>query len=150
MCRKIFLSVFQITRRRLETVSGKMKDNDVTLLDKRRKGQKQKKSDAVRQQVGDNIGSFPRVASHYTRREGQNTKQYLWTEDVAKRGTIEIPSSLWKYSTTKYSVLPDGRKLTLWTERCGGQNNNRRPALPHFPCSEEVCAQVFLYWTQLQ
>lgn len=52
----------------------------------------------------------------------------LWHECVAQRGANEIASCFLRYITEKYKPLEHGeeRKLTVWSDRCVGQNNNWR------------------------
>jgi len=51
---------------------------------------------------------------------------HLWSETIAHRGANEICSCVWSYVRSNYSVLNRGQKreLTIWTDRCSGQNNN--------------------------
>lgn len=51
---------------------------------------------------------------------------YLWHESVAKCGSAEITSCLIQHILHNFSVLQPGqeRKLTIWSDRCVGQNNN--------------------------
>lgn len=53
--------------------------------------------------------------------DGQAT-MYMWTEDVAKRGSEEIASCLLNYLTSRLTTGEED--LILYTDNCGGQNKN--------------------------
>jgi len=46
---------------------------------------------------------------------------YCWTENVAKRGSVEVVSCLLKFVN---DVAYDWPELVLWSDSCGGQNCN--------------------------
>ena len=46
---------------------------------------------------------------------------YVWTENVAKRGSIEVGSCLLQFVR---NVANDWPELVLWSDSCGGQNRN--------------------------
>lgn len=56
--------------------------------------------------------------------EGRTGKghMFVWTENIAKRGSDEIASCVLKY-ITEYSQ-PRGNHLIVFTDNCGGQNKN--------------------------
>lgn len=51
---------------------------------------------------------------------------HLWDETIAKRGSADIASCIFKYITSNYEKLQRGEQRTLivWSDRCVGQNNN--------------------------
>lgn len=53
--------------------------------------------------------------------DGQAT-MYMWTEDVAKRGSEEIASCLLNYLTSRPTTGEE--ELIVYTDNCGGQNKN--------------------------
>lgn len=60
--------------------------------------------------------------------ESNEVTTCLWQEHQTKRGSTEIASCILKYVVDRFSVLQPGqeRKLTVWSDRCVGQNNNWR------------------------
>lgn len=56
----------------------------------------------------------------------QKVMMFQWHESLAKRGSAEIASCLLQYITHNFQVIQAGeeRKLTIWSDRCVGQNNN--------------------------
>lgn len=61
--------------------------------------------------------------------QGSNkAMMFFWDETIAKRGSAEIVSCILKYVVLHFSILKTGetRKLTIWSDRCVGQNNNWR------------------------
>lgn len=52
---------------------------------------------------------------------------FLWNESVAKRGSAEIASCIFKYVLINFAPIQNqDRKLIIWSDRCVGQNNNWR------------------------
>lgn len=47
---------------------------------------------------------------------------FMWTEDVAKRGSEEIASCLLKYLTSRSTTGEE--EVIIYTDNCGGQNKN--------------------------
>lgn len=54
------------------------------------------------------------------------SEMFVWHESIAGRGSMEIASCVFKFITNHYTPLGPGefRKLTMWSDRCVGQNNN--------------------------
>jgi len=50
----------------------------------------------------------------------------FWVQTEGKRGADEVISCLHKFILANFDVLPENqnRTLTLWSDRCVGQNNN--------------------------
>lgn len=53
--------------------------------------------------------------------DGQAT-MYMWTEDIAKRGSEEVASCLLKHLTSRPTTGQED--LIIYTDNCGGQNKN--------------------------
>lgn len=47
---------------------------------------------------------------------------YMWTENIAKRGSYEIASCVLKYLKDNPPKL--NKHLIVFTDNCGGQNKN--------------------------
>lgn len=66
----------------------------------------------------------------------------VWHETIAKRGSAEISSCIVRYILNTFNKLEthQQRSLTVWSDRCTGQNNNwKMIALYHYL----VCAKYF-------
>jgi len=50
----------------------------------------------------------------------------LWSEHEGKRGSLELCNCIYKYVNENFTplLLGEKRTLTVWSDRCSGQNNN--------------------------
>ncbi|KAL4104233.1 hypothetical protein QTP88_019542 [Uroleucon formosanum] len=77
VCRLTFIDTFQITKRRVETIQNKIKNNIGTPIDDRGKHRNRPHAipNLVRQMIRQHIDSFPRQLSHYSRKNSE--KEFL-------------------------------------------------------------------------
>ncbi|XP_039276452.1 uncharacterized protein LOC120349791 isoform X1 [Nilaparvata lugens] len=76
VCRRTFLEIHCITKRRVETLVKAKKSGDIVYIERRgNKKQHRKYSELDEQQIVNHINSFPKEESHYTR--AKNSNEYL-------------------------------------------------------------------------
>lgn len=73
VCRLTFIDTFQITKRRVETIQNKIKNNIDTPIDGRGKHRNRPHAipNLVRRMIRQHIDSFPRQLSHYSRKNSE-------------------------------------------------------------------------------
>lgn len=73
VCCLTFIDTFQITKRRVETVQNKIKNNIDTPIDGRGKHRNRPHAipNLVRQMIRQHVDSFPRQLSHYSRKNSE-------------------------------------------------------------------------------